>query len=217
MRGSKTKLLTATLRAANLLPTIDAADATSLVAVADKGTYARNLVRSLLWSGRADDAARLSERWMEALAALSRNGADAHLIQLAIIETRLARGQAAAAFALADTLIANMRRAGAARSWAFREAHEWALLARARDGASPSEVVARLLALERDIDAQAPGATSQSARADSLQRRGELLLAAGRREEVGIAMRSLMLEIEAQHPDSPRRAAAHKLAAVLSP
>jgi hypothetical protein len=205
------------VQAANSLPSIEPADAASLAVAADKGTYLRSLVRSLLWSGRADEAARVSERWMASLAAHSRNGPDAHLIQLAMVEAALQRGQADAALALADTLIANMQKAGAVRTWAFREAHEWASLAHARGGASAAEAMARLLASERGVDPPAPGATSQSARADSLQRRGELLLAAGRREEAATAIRSLLQEIETQHPDSPRRAAANKLAAVLSP
>jgi serine/threonine-protein kinase len=125
----------------------------------------------------------------------------------------LAANEPAQARTTARSLIEMLEQQRATTGRAYRSAVELEALAAARLG----DKATAERALDRAPASQSVAYPSRVERAEALLRRAETLASIGRSAEAASTARTAMADLASQHPDSPRLAAARRLAATDTP
>ncbi|WP_280151620.1 serine/threonine-protein kinase [Piscinibacter sp. XHJ-5] len=159
--------------------------------------------RWLMLSGRAEEARRAVDAWLEKLPSARSALPQALRARLMAAEAEVALGRPERAGPLVDDVLRDLRRIGATRNWTFRQAAELAAVVRAAQGGA-DEAWATLEQADREPDAVA--APTQVDLAESLMRRAAVLRAAGRSADAAALQARLRDALGGQHAASPRLA-----------
>ncbi len=168
-------------------------------------------VRLLALAGRGGEAVSLARTIAEGWPEAQRPTGPWTRVAEALAAAQLAAGDAAAARATAQALLALFDGERSPVNNTARSASELVALASARLG--DTQAAAKALA---HADAMAPSLAyaSRVERADSALRRAEILAALGRTADGVAAARAALADLAGQHADSPRLARARRLAGV---
>jgi hypothetical protein len=172
--------------------------------------------RVLAATGRASEAIARTTQRMQSLSPEQRVNPGAFVLQLTLAESQWAAELRDTAEGELAALLAAMKRENATRNWVYTRATE--LMAQWMTWRGKAdEGLALLQELDRTAADERVPPLSLADRADSAWRRATVLLAAGGRSQAEVLLKAMQTDLQGQHPDSPRRAAARQLAAALSP